>query len=91
MIRRTEITEADCYEHMMPLPLLTPKRIYCKKTACVVCGFSFLSKDIPSSGEVVIKKNFTSKLRSDWSINMRQDEVKGRSDTTVNGVMLDRC
>ncbi len=33
----------------------------------------------------------TSKLRSDWSINMRQYEVKGRSDTAYSAVILDRC
>jgi len=33
----------------------------------------------------------TSKLRSDWSINMRQDEVKGRSDRAYIAVRLDRC
>ena len=42
---------------------LTPKRIYCKSNICVICGFSFIYRDVLPSGEVVIQKHLKDKRK----------------------------
>ena len=42
---------------------ITPRRIYCKRNICVVCGFSFIQNEVASDGTVREVKHLKQKLR----------------------------
>lgn len=41
----------------------TPKRIYCRTSICVTCAFSFVETSVLPTGEKVVLKHFSKKLK----------------------------
>ncbi|KAK6168269.1 hypothetical protein SNE40_022130 [Patella caerulea] len=65
---------------------VTPKKVYLKKDVCILCGVSFILREVTSKGEIIERKQYKNRwavtderLEKIKKVNLRNFE----SDTTV--------